>query len=742
MKLSKVYTALFLTLPLANSALAVDRLDEISVIALRDASSFSQEANTTVNVDRQALQTKQPTTVAEALKNVPNISIEGGDRPSNQQPDIRGMTGNRVAQVIDGVKQSFELMNRGAYFLPLSMVQDLEVVKGPASTLWGNGALGGVVAMRTPTALDLLDDGASFGAKINQGYQSANNLRESSAMLFSANEEFDALLGGFYNHAHNLRLGGGEELKHSGFTQKGGLVKLGWQLDDSNRVTLSHRFTRVNQTSPNDNSLPDEKDAKPIDFLTMDRNHLAQYKYTFLSRQEVTDQSTVLDYTFNPDSAYVDAHLSVYHNKTKEVEDWVRKPVHDETSYTTTGVNLRNSSDFDWMYLTYGVDFAHSKVDTTRQLSGDDYAKHRANEYDGNIDNTGVYLLGHIPFFNKKLVFSPGIRYDHYKNRGKGVFEDFQGNKLNEPTYSKDHYSPSLAITWKPLDFLTLSTKYNEAFRAPSLQESFSNGSLFFLKLRVPRFMMGMINPAMIDKKTGLVNFPADLYANPQLKPEVSQNKEITANFHFDNVFTGGDNLMLNATYFHNTLKDAISPQLVYKHNMVNGKMDMGLVGQYTNIPKARITGFELDLMYRTERLGLGLGYGEAKGKVLAVDASNPLLADVSVGDPLDDIPAKKLSLNADYFVIPETLNVGAVVTHYAAQKNLSKSYLKNWGDPSKPFSNYTLTDLHMSVTPKAVKDLRVDFAITNLFDEKYRSAFANMDGVGRNFKVNLGYKF
>ena len=89
--------------------------------------------------------------------------------------------------VIYGVRQNFDLAHRGSYFLPMSLIQEIEVIKGPSSTLWGSGALGGVVAMRTPNALDLLKNNDKFGF-IRQGYQTANNLSERDVSVFAAKQ--------------------------------------------------------------------------------------------------------------------------------------------------------------------------------------------------------------------------------------------------------------------------------------------------------------------------------------------------------------------------------------------------------------------------------------------------------------------------------------------------------------------------------------------------------------------------
>lgn len=784
MKFSKLYTALFLTVPVVAQAQSVQKLDEISVVALRDASSYAKDANTVVTLNHSQLASEQAANVAQAVKNIPNVTVDGGERAINQKPNIRGLTGNRVAQVIDGVKQNFELRYRGSYFLPMSMIEDVEVIKGPASTLWGNGALGGVVAMRTPTAMDLLENGQDVGAKLSQGYQSANHLSETSGLVYGANDSVDALLGGFYNHAGDMRLGDGKDLNHSRYIQKGGLAKLGWQINDENRVTFSHRLTEISQTLPNEGNMLNAKDANDIYGPMMPSAsghpgmghqmgqgtgrphqgtagmqghpqanphqsagghhasagqpshggsshgarpsghgsatshmpaHMIDVHTAPLVKQKISDQSTAFNYTFDPtDNDYVNLHTTLYHSRTKLTEDWVKDAkIHDKTLYKTTGINVRNSSDLGGVYLTYGIDYAYNTADADRPTNDTRDAKYRPNGYDAHSRNTGAYLLAHIPLMNEKLIVSPSLRYDHFSAKNTDKVAGAKSNK-----YRDHHYSPSLALTWHTTDFLTLHAKYNEAFRAPTLQESFASGEMFSIPLG---------NPASIRSFA-----PVVMKQNSNLKPEVARNKELGADLHFSDVFTVNDKLTFSAGYFRNDIKDYIDGKVDIRptYDPVKHKMQAGTV-QYVNIGKARLTGFEVATAYQTDRWNFGVNYGETRGKNLAT------------GIDLDNVPAAKLGVSLDYVAIPNALTLGANVHRYASQRHVSKEYDRNFGDGTA-FDGYTLTNIHATYAPKAgsLKNLRVDFAVDNLFDKAYRPAFSLIDGAGRNIKLNFAYKF
>ncbi|HHF6422531.1 TPA: TonB-dependent hemoglobin/transferrin/lactoferrin family receptor [Haemophilus influenzae] len=713
MRFSKLSLAIATTLVTANALAQSVELDSINVIATRDPSRF---AYTPEKQSKDSLLSKQATSVAAALEDIPNVDIRGGSRSIAQKPNIRGLSDNRVVQVIDGVRQNFDLAHRGSYFLPMSLIQEIEVIKGPSSSLWGSGALGGVVAMRTPNALDLLKNNDKFGVKIRQGYQTANNLSERDVSVFAANDKFDVLISGFYNNADNLRTGKGNKLNNTAYKQFGGLAKFGWQINDANRVELSHRETRFKQTAPSNNEVENEltneqitdqirefhkpnngspPKAKPSqeEFYSGVKTRFGSVSY--LTDQQIPDQSTVFNYYLTPDNPYLNTHIALYNNKTIEKEQRKVSGVKDQTKLTTRGINLRNSSELSHISFVYGVDYMRDKIRTERGTNNTD-AKFRAEPYNANSNTTGVYLIAHIPLFGEKLLISPSVRYDHYDTSSKTV------------KYKDNHLSPATKLTWIVTNWLDFTAKYNEAFRAPSMQERFVSGSHFGVDT------------------TGL-NQINKFVANPNLRPETAKNKEITANLHFDSLFKQGDKFKIEATYFRNDVKDFINLKIFNDANTSKNANTRLLPtnSQYQNITNARLSGIELQAQYQTERLTLFTNYGSTKGK------------DKDSGEALSNIAASKIGVGVNYALVKDKFTVGATVTHYAAQRRVPK-------DHSVTYPSYLLTDLRATYAPLKGewKNLRLDFALENLFDRKYQPAFSLMEGTGRNAKISAVYSF
>ncbi|NBI42283.1 TonB-dependent hemoglobin/transferrin/lactoferrin family receptor [[Haemophilus] felis] len=767
MKRSKLSLAILLAFPALAMAKTPVSLDEIEVVALRDSSQFAQLSHNTVNVGKNRLQQLQATSTADALKNIAGVDIEGGSRAVAQKPTIRGLGGQRVVQVIDGVRQNFYLGHRGSYFLPLSLTQEVEVVKGPSSSLWGSGALGGVVAMRTPNALDLLKNNDKFGVKVRQGYQSANNLSESEVSVFGANDKFDALVAGFYNKSNNLRLGDGQKLPHSGSTQKGGLIKFGWQINDEHRVELSHRVGLIEFVAPGNNeainelttqdilaeigkfhsqgrsrgngpsapsgtvssptshtaagasassstqphSVPTNAATRPVaggqpnPFSSFYEGIMKKFgTSSYLSEQKINDQSTVLNYYLNPENnPYLNTQFTLFRNHTVEKEKRVKSGLQDKTQLSSLGFSLRNSSDFGKVYLTYGVDYVKDSAKNVRGTNDNaNEGKYRPASYSATAETAGGYLLAHFAFLNERLVFSPSVRYDQYQTKSQGT------------AYKSNHLSPSASLTWKATDYLEFNARYNEAFRAPSMQERFTSGSHF-----------GFQGPSMGQNGVaGTGASPTDTVntfkINPNLKPETAKNKEISATFKVNNLMTAQDQLRLNATYFQNDIKQFIQLQ-IFK---AQASDSIPNVSQYQNVVNARLNGLELSAHYQTERLQLNAIYAQTRGQ------------DKSSKEALQGIAADKLGFGINYELVKDKFNLGANITHYGTQKRVPKGF--------EHYKGYTLTNLHATYAPLKGEweNLRIDFAIENLFDKKYQPAFSLMQGSGRNVKLSVGYTF
>jgi hemoglobin/transferrin/lactoferrin receptor protein len=130
-------------------------LSEVVVVATKRAASIRNVAADVSVIDTAELRSTLSTSIADALRFVPGVTHESsGSRFGADGISIRGIGGNRIAVELDGVPLSHQFdvgnfSNATRDFADTGLVEQVEILRGPASALYGGSALGGVVAMRT-----------------------------------------------------------------------------------------------------------------------------------------------------------------------------------------------------------------------------------------------------------------------------------------------------------------------------------------------------------------------------------------------------------------------------------------------------------------------------------------------------------------------------------------------------------------------------------------------------------------
>ena len=136
-------------------------IEQITAVAHKDPRSIRDIAANVTALSREALKDQLATSINDAFRYVPGIDYDGaGTRFGTEGVNIRGIGGNRVAMLIDGVPLSDQFdvgsfSNATRDFIDAGLVQSIEVLHGPSSALYGSSAIGGVVAASTPDPADL-----------------------------------------------------------------------------------------------------------------------------------------------------------------------------------------------------------------------------------------------------------------------------------------------------------------------------------------------------------------------------------------------------------------------------------------------------------------------------------------------------------------------------------------------------------------------------------------------------------
>jgi hemoglobin/transferrin/lactoferrin receptor protein len=194
----------------ADAGVDVDGpIDQIVVVAHKDERSVREIAANVTVLTRAELKDNLALSVADVFRYVPGVDYEAaGTRFGTEGINIRGIGGNRVAILVDGVPLSDQFdvgsfSNATRDFIDSGLASRIEVLHGPASALYGSAAIGGVVAVRTPDPVDLVRDGRTGGDALAT-YREADDSFHTQAMIGLGDASAGLLLGASLREGHEL----------------------------------------------------------------------------------------------------------------------------------------------------------------------------------------------------------------------------------------------------------------------------------------------------------------------------------------------------------------------------------------------------------------------------------------------------------------------------------------------------------------------------------------------------------
>lgn len=172
-------------------------LAEIVVTATtRTANPLSKTPASVSVVTQDDFEEQQAATVSAVLKKLPNVEFGGGPRVNGEVPAIRGVFGPSVTLLVDGARQNDSTSPglKSPLFIDPYFLRQAEILRGPASSLYGSGGNGGVMAFTTLSARDLLAPGQTIGGGVKAAYGDADKSSRLNARLYGGNDVLDGLI--------------------------------------------------------------------------------------------------------------------------------------------------------------------------------------------------------------------------------------------------------------------------------------------------------------------------------------------------------------------------------------------------------------------------------------------------------------------------------------------------------------------------------------------------------------------
>jgi len=223
-----------LLLPLiigAEDTLGVYWLDEIVVTATRTPRAVKDLSATVSVITEEEIDAQNANSAPDLLMTLPGVFVEKTGSFGRSDIDIRGVgdRGRKVMILVDGRPVKMGLFGCTiTHSLPLNNVERIEVVRGPASVLYGSDALGGVINILTKKAE------GGFLSDLRLAYGS-HNTRQGRVRHGGKIDRFDYFLTGDYRDSDG-------HLENSAYEGKDLTGRLGYQLTDWLNVALSGKY--------------------------------------------------------------------------------------------------------------------------------------------------------------------------------------------------------------------------------------------------------------------------------------------------------------------------------------------------------------------------------------------------------------------------------------------------------------------------------------------------------------------
>lgn len=572
-------------------------LDPLTVTGTKTPTPRSEVPASIDVISTEDLERNQPSTLGDILNNLPGVEVEGGPKGSQSQPNIRGFGGtswgsNRVVMTIDGARQNVGAAHGGSMYTDPDVLKQVEVLKGTGSTLYGSGAIGGVIALTTKSADDYLEDGDTFGFRVKGGFHSVNNEFMTSETIAVRPVDQVDFLGNFtYRNGDDYEGGSGRDIPDTATDIKSGLVKLGINPAEGHRLELTGLI------------FSDDEDILATDVDNTNREYDAHH--------DIRKSTATARYTFDsPDTDLVNLQATVYRDDTDIKDEGSNYDRESRADLTTTGFDVFNTAEFETSWashaFTFGTEYYHDAGEG--RVNGEKQSQNP----DATQDVVGVYAQYSMKLFDQ-LTLTPGVRWDYYQTNPEGnEFDDRDDNRV----------SPKIGVNWQAFDWGSIYGSYSQGYRAPSIRELYITGTHFAI--------FGPFNNTFVP--------------NPDLKPESTQTWEGGLRLNFDDVVMKGDALRFNAAYYNTQAKNFVDGDVV---------MDFGTFTFTTtpvNVPRAEIEGAEVSLAYDSDYFFFGGSYSRIRGENQTDDESlTSIPADKLMLSTGGHIPALDLSFGVNH---------------------------------------------------------------------------------------------
>jgi len=674
----------------------------------------------------------------DLLINSGNVFVQKSQQ-GGSSPVLRGFEASRVLLVVDGIRMNNAIYRAGhlqnVITVDQNMLERVEVLYGPASTLYGSDALGGVIHLRTKSPLLSTNEKLKTAGVLFGRYSSANNEKTTHFDLSLGGKKLAWIQSYTYSYFGDMKMGNDYHDDYPGFGSRDSFINVSSGVDlvtanNDNRVQrysgykqwdimekflfkqsekISHRLTLQYSSST---------DVPRYDKLQDKRNFGGSIGTTLRYAEWFYGPQTrwLGSYEFN---ASCDGFFNQYRvnlnyqniEESRQQREYLRYDRFDSRveKLNIMGFIIDARKTWNANEITIGADGQLNdltSVGTRTNLTNGAVSKldSRYPNGDNNMNYFGVYAQHLIKLKSDKLIVNDGIRFqvvDLHSTIADNSFFNLPVTDIKQNTFA---VTGNLGLVYLPTEDFRLTVGLSSGFRNPNIDDL----------------------ARVFESSTALKRV---IVPNPDIEPEYTYNLDLGITKRI------ADKIKFELTGFYTFFRNAIG-LAPYELNGEDSILYNGVTSAVyanRNVKEAYTYGFNTNVTVDfTEQLSffgtVTYTYGRFKnpnGTKTPQDHIPPVFGKGSLKYSHPRFETEGYVLFNGWKKIEDYNLDGEDNQQYATADGMPSWYTLNWRN-----------------TINVSKMIKLQFAIENILDRNYRYFASGFSAPGRNFVIALRASF
>ena len=485
----------------AQMPVAQAEIEPVVVTADRNAQTLDKAAPNVSVIGRKTLNQASAQNLDDIVMYEFGVSVPSdNNRRGHAGINIRGIDGNRILMMVDGVRIPESYAGGGSNgaisgrdMVESDTLKQVDIVKGPYSALYGSDALGGVVNMVTLSPSDFVDAGKRGYFGLKHSYRGRDRSHGVTATVAGFHENAEGLLMLTRRQGHETENMGSDTSYSTARTatnpQKNNAYNI---LAKGNIGNERHRLETLYEQyyHANDTVLANglgSQSRGPVTIATSESN----------ARDRIRRQRIEAGYRYTGEGRLKEANLTAYQQKLRTEDDAVdasitrmgTRQLGNSTRYsdygfnqTIRGLNGRSVWEFDGAVkqtVVAGAEYKHTETARPRDsltvdnLTGAVSKVYAGSTYpnktfpDSKRKTFSVYAQDSLTFGNG-IVLTPALRYEKDKLNTSTDQAYLNANPSGTATrFSDSAFTPSLRLSVPMGEQFTSFATYSQGFRTP-----------------------------------------------------------------------------------------------------------------------------------------------------------------------------------------------------------------------------------------------------------------------------------